>query len=132
PKKSDAEEQAWEAEHGLGAPWGQEENRAAVLVFETGAANGRLYATGLRNCVGLTRQPETGDLWCAVNERDQLGDDLVPDYATRMNDGDFFGWPWYYMGDHEDPRLAGDRPDLVGKVRQPDVPFTSHSAAVDI
>jgi len=104
------------------------------MVFEVGnaAASGRLFATGLRNCVGLTVQPETGDVWCAVNERDQLGDDLVPDYATRVPEGSFFGWPWYFMGDNEDPRLAGERPDLRGKVRRPDVPFVSHSAAVDI
>ncbi|HHX83499.1 MAG TPA: c-type cytochrome, partial [Pseudomonadaceae bacterium] len=133
-KKTVAEAQAWEASRALGAAWGQEENRAAVLVFEVGneVASARLFATGLRNCVGMSVQAETGDVWCAVNERDQLGDDLVPDYATRVPEGSFFGWPWYYMGDNEDPRLAGERPDLLGSVRRPDVPFTSHSAAVDI
>ena len=133
-KKTADEIVAWEEEHMLGAAWGIEENRASVMVFEVGneEASGRLFATGIRNCVGMTLQHETGDIWCAVNERDQLGDELVPDFATRVRDGDFFGWPWYYMGDYEDPRLAGDRPDLPGQVDVPDVPFTSHSANTDI
>ncbi len=133
-EKSAAEIAAWEAEKGLGATWGTEENRASVMVFEVGneAATGRLFANGIRNCVGLTMQPQTGSLWCSVNERDQLGDDLVPDYSTRVTDGSFFGWPWYYMGDNEDPRHAGARPDLVGKITRPDVPYTAHSAAVDL
>jgi hypothetical protein len=131
PKKTSAEIAAWDSEKGLGAAWGQEENRASVMVFEVGneAATGRLFATGIRNCVGLTVQPQTGDVWCSTNERDQLGDDLVPDYSTRVPEGSFFGWPWYYMGDNEDPRHAGARPDLVGKIRQPDVPYTAQSAA---
>jgi glucose/arabinose dehydrogenase/cytochrome c2 len=134
PPKSAAEITAWEAEKGLGAAWGQEENRASVMVFEVGneEATGRLFATGIRNCVGLTVQPQTGDVWCSTNERDQLGDDLVPDYSTRVSEGSFFGWPWYYMGDNEDPRHAGARPDLVGKISKPDVPYRSHSAAVDL
>lgn len=132
--KTAAEIRAWEAERGLGAAWGEEENRAAVMVFDVGneQATAKLFATGIRNCVGLTVQPQTGDLWCTTNERDQLGDDLVPDYSTRVPEGSFFGWPWYYMGDNEDPRHAGARPDLVGKIRKPDVPYRSHSAAVDL
>ncbi|HWK54256.1 MAG TPA: PQQ-dependent sugar dehydrogenase, partial [Hyphomicrobiales bacterium] len=133
PKKSAEEALAWDAEHGLGAAWGPEENRAAIMVFEMGStAPGKLYATGIRNCVGLTVQPATGDLWCTTNERDMLGDDLVPDYSTRVQEGGYYGWPWYYMGSHEDPRLAGDRPDLSGKALRPDVPYTAHSAAVDL
>ena len=133
PKKSPAEIRAWEAEHGLGAAWGDETNRADVLVFDVGSsAPGKPYATGIRNCVGLTIQPATGDLWCTVNERDALGDNLVPDYSTRVRQGAFYGWPWYYMGDHEDPRHAGERPDLAGKVTVPDVPYESHSAAVGL
>ena len=133
-KKTPAEIRDWEAERGLGAAWGTEENRASVMVFEVGneESTASMFANGLRNCVGLTVQPETSDVWCTVNERDQLGDDLVPDYATRVPEGSFFGWPWYYMGDNEDPRLAGHRPDLPGKIMTPDVPFTAHSAAVDI
>jgi glucose/arabinose dehydrogenase/cytochrome c2 len=134
PAKTPAEIQSWEAERGLGAAWGGEENRASVLVFDVGneEASAKLFANGIRNCVGLTVQPETGDVWCSTNERDQLGDDLVPDYSTRVTEGSFFGWPWYYMGDNEDPRHAGARPDLVGKIAQPDVPYRSHSAAVDL
>jgi len=134
PEKSSAEIAGWEAERGLGAAWGNEENRASVMVFDVGneEASGKLFANGIRNCVGLKVQPETGDVWCSTNERDQLGDDLVPDYSTRVPEGSFFGWPWYYMGDNEDPRHAGARPDLVGKIRKPDVPYTAHSAAVDI
>jgi glucose/arabinose dehydrogenase/cytochrome c2 len=134
PAKTPAEIQAWDAEHGLGAPWGGEEGRAAVWVFDVGneANTARLFATGIRNCTGLTVQPETGDLWCSTNERDALGDDLVPDYSTRITQGSFFGWPWYYMGDNEDPRHAGARPDLAGKITLPDVPYRSHSAADDL
>ncbi len=133
PAKTPAEIQAWEAEHGVGATWGPEENRAGVLVFDVGSnAAGRSYATGIRNCVGMTVQPETGELWCTTNERDMLGDDLVPDYSTRVEENGFYGWPWYYMGSNEDPRHAGVRPDLAGKAIVPDVPYTAHSASVDL
>jgi len=129
-KKKPDEIQAWEAAHGLGAAWGSETNRAMVLVFEVGSnAPGKVFATGIRNCVSLTMQPVTNALWCTTNERDLLGDNLVPDYSTRVKQGAFYGWPWYYMGNHEDPRLKGDRPDLAGKVTVPDVPFQAHSAA---
>lgn len=133
-KKTPEEIAAWEAQHGLGAPWGTEENRASVMVYEVGneVARAKLFATGIRNCVGLTVQPETSDVWCTTNERDNLGDDLVPDYSTRVPEGSFFGWPWYYMGDNEDPRLKNHRPDLKGKVSVPDVPFVAHSASVDL
>jgi len=131
PKKSPADIKAWEAEHGLGAAWGDEANRADVLEFDVGSNKpGKPYATGIRNCVGLAIQPRSGDLWCTVNERDALGDNLVPDYSTRVRPGGFYGWPWYYMGDHEDPRHAGERPDLKGKTITPDVPYEAHSAAV--
>lgn len=133
PKKSAAEIKAWEAERGLGATWGNEENRADVLVFEVGANKpGKVFATGIRNCVGLTIQPKSGDLWCTTNERDLLGDDLVPDYSTRVKEGHYYGWPWYYMGKNEDPRLKGDRPDLAGKATVPDVPYQAHSAALNL
>jgi glucose/arabinose dehydrogenase len=131
PEKSAAEIKSWETEHGLGAAWGQEENRADVLVFDVGANRpGKPFATGIRNCVALAVQPDTGDLWCTVNERDGLGDHLVPDYSTRVREGGFYGWPWYYMGDREDPRQVGERPDLKGKTITPDVPYEAHSAAV--
>jgi len=132
-KKTVAEAQAWEAEHGLGATWDTETNRADVLVFDVGSDKpGKVFATGIRNCVGLTIEPQTGDLWCSTNERDLLGDDLVPDYSTRVKEGAYYGWPWYYMGNHEDPRLKGERPDLAGKATVPDVPYTSHSAALNL
>jgi glucose/arabinose dehydrogenase/cytochrome c2 len=133
-KKTPAEVREWDAVHGLGATWGVEENRAAVRVFEVGSKDtkGKTFATGLRNCVGMTVQPANGAVWCAVNERDMLGDDLVPDYATTVKEGAYYGWPWYYMGKYEEPRLKGDRPDLAGKATVPDVPFTAHSAATNI
>ena len=133
PKKNATAIKAWEAQYGVGAPWGDEMKRATVQVFDVGANRpGKLFATGLRNCVGLTVQPANGELWCAVNERDRLGDDLVPDYVTRVEEGGFYGWPWYYMGSNEDPRHKGARPDLADKVLVPDVLLTSHSAALNI
>jgi glucose/arabinose dehydrogenase len=77
-------------------------------------------------------QPRSGELWCATNERDGLGDDLPPDYATRVGEGRFYGWPWYYIGDHEDPRHKGERPDLADKVTIPDVLLQPHSAPLGI
>ena len=133
PKKSPAEVKQWEAAHGLGATWGNEANRADVLVFAVGSgAPGKVFASGIRNCVGLTIEPTTGDLWCTTNERDLLGDDLVPDYSIRVKEGGFYGWPWYYMGKYEDPRLKGERPDLAGKATVPDVPYQAHSAALNL
>ena len=132
-KKSPAEIKTWEAANGLGATWDTEEKRADVLVFAVGSKKpGKVFATGIRNCAGLTMQPDTGTLWCTTNERDMLGDDLVPDYSTRVLPGHFYGWPWYYMGKYEDPRLKGDRPDLAGKATVPDVPYQAHSAALNL
>lgn len=129
-KKSPDAIKAWEAEHGVGAAWDNETSRATVLAYDV-APNPKAttFATGIRNCVGLTLQPDTGDLWCTTNERDALGDDLVPDYSTRVKEGGFYGWPWYYLGNHEDPRHAGARPDLAGKAIVPDVPYQAHSAS---
>ena len=133
PKKTPAEVKAWETMHGLGAAWGNEENRANVRVFEVGSNKpGKTFATGIRNCVGLTVQPKTGALWCTTNERDMLGDNLVPDYSTTVKEGGYYGWPWYYMGNNEEPRLKGDRPDLAGKATRPDVPYQAHSAALNL
>jgi glucose/arabinose dehydrogenase len=131
-KRSAAEIARWEAEHGLGAAWDNETDRAAVLAFDPDGKNGRLFASGLRNCVGLGVHPQTGDLWCSVNERDGLGDNLVPDYITRVRDGTFFGWPWYYLGAHEDPHHVGERPDLKDKITVPDVLVQAHSASMRI
>jgi len=132
-KKTPAEIKSWDAAHGLGAAWDAETDRAAVLVFDAASpAAPVIYATGIRNCVSLTVQPVNGALWCTTNERDALGDDLVPDYSTRVKLGSFYGWPWYYMGSNEDPRLKGERPDLAGKVSVPDVPYQAHSAALSM
>jgi glucose/arabinose dehydrogenase len=133
PKKSPEEIQVWEARTGVGAAWDDEAYRANVLAFDVGShAPAKVFATGIRNCVSLAIQPGTGALWCATNERDGLGDDLVPDYATRVTEGGFYGWPWYYMGKYEDPRLQGDRPDLAGRAIVPVVPLQAHSAALSI
>jgi glucose/arabinose dehydrogenase/cytochrome c2 len=130
-KKPPDEIKAWDIAHGFGAAWDRETDRAAVLVFDAASpAAAKIYATGLRNCVGLTVQPASGALWCTTNERDALGDDLVPDYSTRVQRGGYYGWPWYYLGSNEDPRLQGERPDLRGKALVPDVPYQAHSASL--
>lgn len=116
----------------LGAPSGLEAKRAMVWAMDPDGNNRRIFATGLRNCSGMDIQPGTGALWCAVNERDGLGNDLPFDYATHVEDGAFYGWPWYYIGDHEDPRHAGVRPDLADKVSVPDVLIQAHSAPLGI
>jgi glucose/arabinose dehydrogenase len=123
---------AWEAAHGLGAAWSYETNRAGVLAYDSDGKNGRMYATGIRNCAGIAVQPGTGEVWCATNERDLLGDNLPPDYATRVKEGAFYGWPWFYIGNHEDPRHAGARPDLTAKLTVPDVLLQAHSAPLGI
>jgi glucose/arabinose dehydrogenase len=132
PKKTASEARRWDIVHGHGAAWAGEVNRADVLVFGVDGQNPSVFATGIRNCAGLGMQPTTGDLWCATNERDGLGDDLVPDYATRVREHSFYGWPWYYIGAHEDPRHASERPDLAGKVAVPDVLFQAHSASMTL
>jgi glucose/arabinose dehydrogenase len=90
------------------------------------------YGTGLRNPVGITFYPGTDDLYVVVNERDGEGDELVPDYMTRVQQGEFFGWPYAYLGQHEEPSLKGKRPDLVAKAKVPDVLFRSHSAPLGL
>lgn len=122
----------WEASHGLGAAWDDEERRADVLVFSPEGRDGRVFATGIRNCVGLAVEPQTGEPWCSTNERDGLGDDLAPDYVTRVREGAFYGWPWYYIGPNEDPRHKGARPDLKDKVTVPDVLIQPHSAPLQM
>ncbi len=122
--------EAWSKAQPLGASWGYEAERAAVLTFDPDGKDRKLYATGIRNCVGLAIQPQTGLPWCSTNERDGLGDDLVPDYVTRVKEGAFYGWPWFYIGNNEDPRHAGARPDLKDKVTVPDVLVQPHSASL--
>ncbi len=106
--------------------------RAAISVYDPDGKNHRIYASGLRNPIGLAWNPKTGQLWTAVNERDGLGDDLVPDYATSVKEGGFYGWPYSYIGQNEDPRRKGENPELVKKAVVPDVLFTSHVAALGI
>ncbi len=86
----------------------------------------------MRNAVGIAIHPETGELWASVNERDGLGDDLVPDYVTRVRQDGFYGWPWYYLGKRQDPRHPGARPDLADEVLQPDVLVQAHSAPLQM
>jgi glucose/arabinose dehydrogenase len=131
-KKTPDETKAWQADHALGAAWDQEENRANVLAFDPDGHGQHVFAGGIRNCVTVTVQPGTGVPWCATNERDMLGDNLPPDYVTRVRQGGFYGWPWYYIGDHQDPRLTGQRPDLAGKVTAPDVLIQPHSAPLEL
>jgi glucose/arabinose dehydrogenase len=109
-----------------------ETNRADVLEFNPDGTGQRIYAAGVRNASGLAMHPQTGQLWVAVNERDALGDDLVPDYVTHIQEGGFYGWPWYYTGPNQDPRFAGKHPELKEKVLVPDVLLQSHSAPLTL
>jgi glucose/arabinose dehydrogenase len=131
-KKTPEETKAWAAAHALGVAWGDEEGRADVLSFDPEGHDRQVFAAGIRNCVGLAIQPATKDVWCSTNERDLLGDNLPPDYATRVREHSFFGWPWYYIGAHEDPRLKDARPDLASHVTVPDVLFQAHSAPLEM
>lgn len=128
PRKSPKAIAAFEAKHALGAAWGEEQYRADVLEFDPMGGHLQIYATGIRNCVTMPIEPADGSLWCTVNERDGLGDNLPPDYVTRVHRGAFYGWPWFYIGDHPDPRHPKARPDLVGRVTVPDVLIQAHSA----
>jgi glucose/arabinose dehydrogenase len=121
--------QSFIADHALGATWGNETDRADVLAFDPQGKNKQIFATGIRNCVGMAVAPD-GTLWCSTNERDDLGDDLPPDYVTRVRAGAFYGWPWYYIGNNEDPHHRGARPDLKDKVTVPDVLIEAHSASL--
>ena len=108
----------------------KEKRRADILVFDPEGKEEKLFASGIRNAVGLAIHPETGQVWASVNERDALGDHLVPDYVTHVEEGGFYGWPWYYIGAHQDPRHAGKHPELEDRVIVPDVLIPSHSASL--
>jgi glucose/arabinose dehydrogenase len=123
---------SWIAQHPLGAGWSDETSRAGVLSFDPDGNNPGMFATGIRNCVGLAVHPATGDLYCSTNERDGLGDNLVPDYVTRVKQGAFYGWPWFYIGENQDPRHAGARADLKGRITVPDVLIQPHSASLGL
>lgn len=132
PKKTPEEIKAFEKTHGLGAAWGDEENRAVVRVFDPEGETLRNFATGLRNCSGMAMQPGTDTLWCTGNERDHLGANLVPDFLTTVQKGGSYGWPWYYTGGNEDPAHAGERPDLKDKVLVPEVLIQAHSSTLQL
>ena len=124
---------AFEKSHSAGSAWDREEWRANVLAYDPDGKNRRVFASGLRNCSGLAVQPGTGVVYCATNERDLLGDNLPPDYVTSVSQGAFYGWPWYYIGNHADSRAGGGaRPDLTDKVTIPDVLIQPHSAPLGI
>jgi glucose/arabinose dehydrogenase len=106
--------------------------RAAIMEYDANGRNPHVFASGLRNPVGLAWNPTTHALWTAVNERDGLGDDLVPDYVTDVRANAFYGWPYSYLGAHEDPRRKGERPDLVAKAVVPSLLIQSHSAPLGI
>lgn len=115
-------------EHGILA----EEGRAAIWEIDPTTGAHRIFASGLRNPVGLAWQPESGALWVAVNERDELGSDLVPDYMTSVRDGGFYGWPYSYYGQHVDARVAPPRPDLVERAIVPDYALGPHTASLGL
>jgi glucose/arabinose dehydrogenase len=107
-----------------------ERERADILAMNPDGTNRRVYAYGIRNPSGIAVQPETGELWCSVNERDGLGDNLVPDYISHVQEHGFYGWPWWYMGDHQDPRHPGKHPELKEKAIVPDVLLQPHHASL--
>lgn len=109
-----------------------EKDRADILAFNPDGSNMRIYAWGIRNPSGIAVDPKNGQLWTTVNERDGLGDNLVPDYITSVREGGFYGWPWWYMGPHQDPRHAGKHPELKDKVITPDVILQPHNASLQI
>lgn len=116
------------AENGLAA----EEGRAAIWQIDRETGEHRVFASGLRNPVGMDWEPVSGILWTAVNERDALGSDLVPDYMTSIRDGDFYGWPWSYFGDRVDTRVEPARPDMVERAQVPDYALGAHTASLGL
>lgn len=110
----------------------KEVRRAAILAIDLSTGRERIYADGIRNPVGMALEPGTGRLWTSVNERDELGDDLVPDYIVGVQEGGFYGWPYSYWGKNPDPRLKGQRPDLVAKALTPDFAVGAHASALGI
>ncbi len=115
-------------ENGMAA----EENRAAVLEIDLATRSTRVFASGLRNPNGLAWQPDSGALWVAVNERDEIGSDLVPDYMTSVREGGFYGWPYSYFGRHVDERVEPQRPDLVAQAIVPDYALGPHTASLGL
>jgi glucose/arabinose dehydrogenase len=110
----------------------KEERRAAILEIDPATGSTRVFASGLRNPNGMGWQPDTGVLWTVVNERDELGSDLVPDYLTSVRDGGFYGWPFSYFGQHVDRRVTPQNPDLVAKAIVPDYALGNHTASLGL
>ena len=109
-----------------------EKDRADILVCDPANCQLKVYAYGIRNAGGgIAVNPQTGELWCSTNERDALGDNLVPDYITHVEEGGFYGWPWWYIGAHQDPRHQGKHPELKDKVIVPDVLLQPHNASLE-
>ncbi len=106
--------------------------RADVLEYTPSGEFEKIYASGIRNCVGEAINPISGELWCSTNERDGLGDNLVPDYITHLEEDGFYGWPWFYMGGHQDPRHSGKHPELKSKVLTPDILLQPHFASLEM
>lgn len=115
------------ADHVIGDP----EDRATILRFHPDGSGKAIYATGLRNAIGLKFAPKSNEIWTSVQERDHFGDDLVPDFFTSVRQGGFYGWPYAYIGPHADPRAAGQRKDLVDSTITPDVVLPAHAAVLD-
>ncbi len=109
-----------------------EADRARIFEFNPDGTGQKVYAWGVRNAVGIKFRPGTDELWMSVNERDELGDGLVPDYLSSVQPGGFYGWPWYYLGAHQDPRHQGKKPELASKTIVPDVLVQSHSASLNL
>ncbi|MBV9074720.1 MAG: sorbosone dehydrogenase family protein [Acidobacteria bacterium] len=107
-------------------------HRADVLEFDPDGGGERVYAWGIRNCVGIATNAKTGEIWCSTNERDAIGDNVPPDYITHVQEGGFYGWPWYYIGPHQDPRHQGKHPELKDKVIVPDVLVQPHNASLEM
>ncbi len=109
-----------------------EKDRADILVFNPDGSGQKIFASGIRNAVGIAIHPGSGELWASVNERDGLGDNLVPDYVTHVERDGFYGWPWWYMGGVQDPRQKGKHPELKGRVLTPDVLIQPHNASLEM
>jgi glucose/arabinose dehydrogenase len=116
------------AENGIS----NENGRAAIWAFDRATGKGKMFASGLRNPVGMAWNPQTGALWTSVNERDELGNDLVPDYMTAVKEGGFYGWPWSYFGQHVDTRVSPQLPFMVAKAIVPDYALGSHTASLGL
>jgi glucose/arabinose dehydrogenase len=109
-----------------------EADRARIFEFKPDGSGRKIFAWGIRNAVGIAIRPGSDELWMSTNERDELGDDLVPDYISHVTPGGFYGWPWFYLGNHQDPRHKGEKPELAAKAIVPDILVQAHSASLNL